>query len=100
VNVDIARDLGDADAVMTLRNYYRRKPQTLRDAEARGMPIYVLKANTQLQMEQSLANFRETTRMRDPIAEAYRETEDAIGEVMQSGRAVELSPQNAYIRRI
>jgi hypothetical protein len=100
VNVEIARDLEQADAVMTLRNYYRRKPQTLRDAEARGLPIYVLKANTQLQMEQSLGNFRESSRMRDPIAEAYRETEDAIGEVMQSGRAVELSPQNAYIRRI
>ena len=31
---------------MTLRSYYRRKPQALREAEARGIPIYVLRNNT------------------------------------------------------
>ncbi|HEY5640134.1 MAG TPA: AAA family ATPase, partial [Dehalococcoidia bacterium] len=32
--------LDDADVVVTLRPYYRRKPQTLHDAEARSIPIY------------------------------------------------------------
>lgn len=29
-------DRPDADVVLTLKNYYRRKPQPLRDAEADG----------------------------------------------------------------
>ena len=41
---------------MTLRNYYRRKPGALRDAESHGVPIYVLKTNTMLQMENMLAS--------------------------------------------
>ena len=28
--------------VVTLSNYYRRKPAALRDAESHGVPIYVL----------------------------------------------------------
>ena len=35
----------------------------------------------------------------DPREAAMRETEDAIGVVLTSSEAVELSPQNAYIRR-
>jgi stage III sporulation protein SpoIIIAA len=54
--VTVARDLDDADAVVTLRNYYRRKPSALRDAESSGVPIYVLKTNTVLQMENMLAS--------------------------------------------
>ena len=56
VPVTIARELDEADAVVTLRNYYRRKPSALRDAESNGIPIYVLKTNTILQMENMLAS--------------------------------------------
>ena len=55
VPVTTARELDEADAVVTLRNYYRRKPAALRDAESNGIPIYVLKTNTILQMENMLA---------------------------------------------
>jgi len=100
--VSIVDALDDADTVMTLRSYYRRKPQLLRDAEARGIPVYVLKANTIMQMEQSILAMRESARRgADPVSLAMRETEDAIGEVMGNGReSVELTPQNAYIRRL
>ena len=50
----VSEHLSDADLVLTLRTFYRRKPQALREAEARGLPIYVLKNNTISQMEQSL----------------------------------------------
>jgi predicted RNA-binding protein Jag len=36
----------------------------------------------------------------DPREAALRETEEAIGLVMRSAQPVELSPQNAYIRRL
>jgi stage III sporulation protein SpoIIIAA len=98
VPVTVARDLDEADAVVTLRNYYKRKPAALRDAESNGVPIYVLKTNTILQMENMLASLFDLEA--DPQEAALRETAEAIGLVQASGRAVELTPQNAYVRRL
>ncbi|HEX6139622.1 MAG TPA: R3H domain-containing nucleic acid-binding protein, partial [Candidatus Limnocylindria bacterium] len=98
VPVTVARELDDADAVVTLRNYYRRKPSALRDAESNGLPIYVLKTNTILQMQNLLASLFDLEA--DPSEAALRETAEAIGLVQASGNPVELMPQNAYIRRL
>jgi stage III sporulation protein SpoIIIAA len=96
--VVIARDVDEADVVMTLRNEYKQKTPLLRDAEDRAMPIYVLKSNTIPQMQSSLTSIFSLEI--DPREAAMRETEDAIEAVLQSSEAVELSPQNAYIRRL
>ncbi len=96
--VIIARDIDEADVVMTLRSEYRQKTPALREAEERGMPIYVLKSNTILQMQASLTSVFALEI--DPREAALRETEEAIGIVLNRSEAVELSPQNAYIRRL
>jgi len=95
----IVDHLDDADVVITLRPYYRRKPQTLHDAESRSIPIYVVKSNTVLQLEQAIMSMR-AERTGDPVLAALKETEDAIGEVINAESAVDLSPQNAYVRRL
>jgi stage III sporulation protein SpoIIIAA len=95
----IVDHLDDADVVITLRPYYRRKPQTLHDAEARGIPIYVVKSNTVLQLEQVLLTMR-TEKAGDPVVAALKEAEEAIGQVLSAEGAVDLNPQNAYIRRL
>ncbi len=99
VSVTIADHLDEADACITLRSYFRRKPQTLRDAEARGVPIYVLKSNSVAQMEQSLLSMRGMPPL-DPIKSAIEEAEEAVHLALHDERAVELAPQNAYIRRL
>ena len=96
--VIIARDVDEADVVMTLRNEYKQKTPLLREAEERAMPIYVLKSNTIPQMQSSLTSIFSLEI--DPREAALRETEDAIEVVLTSSEAVELSPQNAYIRRL
>jgi hypothetical protein len=96
--VVIAHDVDEADVVMTLKNEYKQKTPMLRDAEDRSMPIYVLKSNTIPQMQSSLTSIFALEI--DPREAALRETEDAIGVVLSSSEAVELSPQNAYIRRL
>jgi stage III sporulation protein SpoIIIAA len=96
--VVIARDVDEADVVMTLRNEYKQKTPMLREAEDRSMPIYVLKSNTTPQMQSSLTSIFSLEV--DPREAAMRETEDAIEAVLASSEAVELSPQNAYIRRL
>ncbi|MBI2304218.1 MAG: AAA family ATPase [Chloroflexi bacterium] len=90
----------EADMVLTLRSYYRRKPQVIRDAEALGIPIYVLRNNTAGQIEQSLASIVEAHVPLDAVSLALKEAEEAIKKVASSGRAEELSPQRSYIRRL
>ena len=96
--VVIARDVDEADVVMTLKNEYRQKTPMLREAEERAMPIYVLKTNTMPQMQSSLTSIFSLEI--DPREAAMRETEEAIDIVLNRSEAVELSPQNAYIRRL
>jgi hypothetical protein len=62
------------------------------------MPIYVLKSNTQVQIQASLTSIFALEI--DPREAALRETEDAIDLVLASAEPVELSPQNAFIRRL
>jgi len=96
--VHIARDVDEADVVMTLRNEYKQKTPMLREAEERALPIYVLKSNTVPQMQSSLTSIFSLEI--DPREAAMRETEEAIGMVLHGSEPVELSPQNAYIRRL
>jgi hypothetical protein len=96
--VIVARDADEADVVMTLKNEYRQKTPMLREAEEQAMPIYVLKSNTILQMQASLTSIFSLEV--DPREAALRETEQAIGIVIKRAEPVELSPQNAYIRRL
>ena len=96
--VVIAREVDEADVVMTLKNEYKQKTPLLREAEERAMPIYVLKSNTVPQMQSSLTSIFSLEI--DPREAAMRETEEAIDMVLNSSEAVELSPQNAYIRRL
>ncbi len=95
----IVENLDDADALITSRSYYQRKPQRIRDAEDMGIPIYVLRNNTISQMRQCLGSIYSGEGGEGSVGTALREAEDAITRVMAGGEA-ELSPQNAYIRRL
>ena len=97
----LAPDLDTADVVITVKNYYRRKPQPLRDAEANGIPVYVLRNNTQAQMEEALLKIVPGAAVpRDAANDPLEETEDAIQQVLDNSRPIDLTPQNAYIRRL
>jgi stage III sporulation protein SpoIIIAA len=91
-----------ADVVLTVRNYYRRKPQALRDAEASGVPVHVLRSNSAANIEQELLHISHLDAAPVPGAaqNALRETEEAIARVLETSAPVELSPQSAYIRRL
>jgi len=96
----VVTSLEDADLLMTSKSYYRRDSHILRDAEDRGTPIYVIRSDKNSQVEQGLANIYRLDQGSDSVARALRETEDAIEEIRRSGEPVELSPQNAFIRRL
>jgi len=97
--VEVVKRLGQADIMLTLKSYYRRRSQAIVDAERRGIPVYVLRSNTLHQIKSSLAEVFGVEKRVDPFALALQETQEAIREVLAGARSVELSPQNAYVRR-
>jgi len=98
--VHLAEDVHHADALMTLKSFYRKRPQPVSEAERLGVPVYVLRSNTLNQMESSLADiFELSPEETDPFSSAMRETQEAIRKVLTGARAVELSPQVSSIRR-
>ena len=98
--VDLVDELRQADAVITLKSYYRRRPQPINEAERKGVPIYVLRSNTVSQMESCLADvFGLSISDLDPLTIALRETEDAIHTVFSGKKSADLAPQNSFIRR-
>jgi hypothetical protein len=98
--VIITEDLGEADIIMTVKNYWRRRPKLISDAERRNTPIYVLRANTVQQMEKYLADiFDLSGEEADPYTSAMQETQEAIQRVRGGARSIDLAPQNAFVRR-
>jgi hypothetical protein len=99
----IVNEPGEAEVLVTLRSYYRNRQRTIMDAENRGMPIYVLRANTVNQMQQFLSDlFNLSTVAIDERGEegVRRETQAAIDAVLNGERWVELQPASASIRRL
>jgi len=103
VPVVLANDVGAADVLVTLRSYYRKRQRSIVDAENRGMPIYVLRANTINQMQQFLGDlFNLSAEPPDENAEDYvrQETLAAINAVLNGERWVELQPAVSSVRRL
>ena len=98
--LEMVDSLDEAEALVTLKNQFRRRPRPVVEAERRGTPIYVLRANTATQIEDFLADlFGLELTPRDPFEEAMRETHSAIERVRNGDSPVDLSPQAPHVRR-
>ena len=96
-------DLGDAEVLVTLRSYYRKRQKVIRDAENRRMPIYVLRSNTVSQMEGFLSELfnLQSLNIDDPrMDKAMEEAQGAIQTVLDGARSIDLTPASAYVRRL
>jgi stage III sporulation protein SpoIIIAA len=99
----LARELDEANALLTLRTYYRNHEAIIQEAEQRGLPIYALKANTNSQVEQVLVEiFNLPGELPDAtgLDEVSLQTQTAIAAVLNGQRWVDLPPATAAIRRI
>jgi stage III sporulation protein SpoIIIAA len=116
VPIIVTNNQADADAVVTLKNYYHRQPERLQQAEEDRKLIIILKNNTVAQMQHALARIFDIPvenpleeqegsstgdAPSDPTTQALLETEDAIHQVLNKGlTTAELAPANAYIRKL
>ncbi len=105
VPVTLVGDLTRADALITLRTYYRKRPAAVEEAERRGIPVYVLRSNTETQMERYLAEVFALDLRPDPAVPAMEvaleDARRAIEQVVSGERtSVQLSSQEAMIRKL
>ncbi|MCC7304534.1 AAA family ATPase, partial [bacterium] len=78
------------------------RQQTVMEAEQRGMPIYVLRANTVAQVEQFLSDLYNLSAAptRDNMEDIRSETQQAISAVLNGERWVDLPPGPSLVRRL
>src|SRR5215217_2981453 len=99
----VVKDPSEADALVTLRTYYRDRQQTIVDAESRGVPIYVLRSTTVGQMEQFLGdlyNLKGEQFMSSDADVVRDQTQQAISAVLNGERWVDLPPGPSLVRRL
>ncbi len=99
----VVKDPSEADALVTLRTYYRDRQQPIVDAEHRGLPIYVLRSSTVGQMEQfllELFNVRSEPVGSSEIDMVKEKTQEAISAVLNGERWVDLPPGPSLVRRL
>jgi stage III sporulation protein SpoIIIAA len=98
----LVEGLGDTEVMVTTRAYYRKRMKVITDAEARSVPIYVLRSNTVPQMESFLSDLFELQIVTDDpeLASAMQEAQEAIQAVLNGTHSVDLKPASAYIRRL
>jgi predicted RNA-binding protein Jag len=97
------KEASEANALVTLRTYYRDRQQTIVDAEHRGMPIYVLRANTVSQIEQFLTdlfNLSQEQFVSSDMDSVKEQTQQAISAVLNGERWVDLPPGPSLVRRL
>ena len=99
---ELVSSVADADIVLTTKMHYRKKTDLLRAAQEQGKSIYVLRKNTQVQIEQFLKGLSAGwgRGSRSQTTEALAEVEEAVGQVIGGEPSVELSPQTSYVRRL
>jgi len=107
--VDVVKSIDEADAILALRSYARAGAKIFSLAEARQVPVYVVKSNNLPQLQKAL---REALHLDTEIGAidmesdvdeteiALEETRQAIGRVMDRSEPIELAPRRSYIRRL
>ena len=101
VKLAVVETLEEAEVLVTLKSYYRKRRRLINDAEQHNVSVYVLRANTVSQMERFLVEALglEAPTSGDPFELAMAETERAIA-LVQSGQAsADLRPAGSAIRR-
>jgi hypothetical protein len=96
----VCEDLSQADVIVTTKSQERRQPRKLRDAQARGVPLHLVRGNTVTQLEGFVRSVFDLRQANGDEAAALEEAEQAVEAVLESHRPVELAPRERFLRRL
>lgn len=108
---EVVKTIDEADAILALRSYARAGAKIYSLAEAKQIPVYVVKSNNMPQIQKALREAlhldTEIFSLSENAADIVDETEIALEEARQAITMVinrqepmELAPRKAYIRRL
>jgi len=100
VPATVTTDLAEADVLLTLKSHAKRQSQKLREARGHNVEVHTLRSNTLTQMENFLREALGVVARGGNEDTAMQEVEDAVIEVVERRRPVELSAQPRHIRRM
>lgn len=96
----ITNDITQADAVIAIRSTMQNRPGKLRDLP-RAIPTFVVKSNTFSQIASALDDvLKGRGRDKETDAAAIGEANEAIEQVLSTGKPIELAPADARTRKI
>jgi len=99
--LEVVEDLNEADIVLTLKSRYRKKTNRLREAENRGMPVHVIRSNTYSQVLRFVKDlFGLSDNFEKSGETGLIEAEKAARQVLRDNEPIELTPRNAFVRRL
>ncbi len=97
----VVNEITHAEVILAIRTTFQSKPKKLRDLSGRPIPTIVIKSNTYGQIAQALDDLlKQSGETHADESESLEECQKAIDQVLQTGKAVELSPQSAPIRKV
>lgn len=103
VPANIVRSLDQADVLITLKSYYRNKQKPVLDAEELGLPVFVLRSNSNSQIEQvliELFNLTEVSGNQLDLEQINQQALSAIEAVRNGQNWVDLPSASARVRRL
>lgn len=92
--------LDEADLVLTTKAKAKPGTKIFKSAEEHNLPIHVIKKNVSSQIMRFLKFYFKVGGREEAEVIALRETDEAIEQVINTHKSIDLSPQNAYIRRL
>ena len=98
--IEVVDRMERAEILLTTKQFFRKMPRTLKNAEESGRSIFVLRNNTPPQIREFLTGLSRERGWEDPAVLAVREAEEAARQVHKGEETVTLTPQMAYIRRL
>ena len=99
-NIELVDDLKQTDVLLTTKAQYRKRSTLLQNAQHQGVPIYVLRKNTEGQLDHFIRNLSSPRSGETGVHTALTDAASGVDRVHQGEYEVELEPQNAYIRRL
>ena len=96
----VVDSMDDADLILTVRNRAKFDSRIVAAASEHSIPVHAIRKNVSSQIVKFLKFFFKTAGPDEMEEIAVREAEDAVEQVKLTHRTVDLTPQNAYVRRL
>jgi len=96
----VAENLDEADLILTTKSKARPGGKIVKLAEEHGISVHVIRKNVSTQINKFLKYYFKVNDLESPEELAVAEAAEAIRQVRQGNKSIDLTPQNAYVRRL